>query len=820
MIGRTVSHYRIESEIGQGGMGVVYRAFDTRLERLVALKFLSPQFVSHPEAKTRFLNEARAASALNHPNICTIYEIGEYDSREFIAMELIEGEALSRIIAAGKLPVPTVLDYSLQMSEGLEAAHKKGVIHRDIKPDNILLTADGRLKIMDFGLAKVRHTTRITTTGAALGTAAYMAPEQARGELVDARADLFSLGMMIYEMLAGRHPFAGPQAPEHPAAVIYAILHEKPEPLAHYAANVPAGLETVILKSLEKSPARRYQSARELAADLRLLVQSPLHTLPVAQAPIRPSVAVLHFDNLSDSDEDKYFAAGITEDIITDLSNIEGLRVASRMQVEQFRFKPIDLAEIGRRLQVDYVLQGSVRRAANIVRITAQLTKVADGFQVWSRRFDREMKHIFEIQDEVSKEVASALKVRLSPDDLARIEKIPTTNLQAYDYFLKGREYNWSVVTEAQKEYIDLAVKMFEKAIELDPAFAEAWAGLGEVYTSYSIRRIDFNPDYIKKAENNIKRALELAPELAEARRALGRFYGSLRRFSEAASELGRAIELKPNYADAYYSFGAARFEEGKYAEALRAFQKVLELRPTFFLAFLTAAETAWVLQNYELTENYLARCDELILGHFKAYDIAGWLHIRQGKLELAREDFRLAAERCENPSFAETIGLGLILLSVYDRAIQLLQRVGNSVNGTNLYLLGLAYSLKGMEKEAQLAWKTGAAFLEKQLAEVPAPLTPLMLFSLALIQGALGQVDCALDTSKKGEIVGLAKPEEKAWLKVAQGILYAQQGKAAEAIEMLKSSRSKYYTAVEAALDPRLKMIANSPEFKAYLGA
>lgn len=818
MIGQIVSHYRIESEIGQGGMGVVYRAFDTRLERPVALKFLSPQFVSHPEAKSRFLNEARAASALNHPNICTIYEIGEFGGQEFIAMEFVEGEPLSKIISSGKLPVPKVLDFSLQVAGGLETAHKKEVVHRDVKPDNILVTTEGRLKIMDFGLAKIRHTAKITTTGAALGTAAYMSPEQARGERVDARADLFSLGMIMYEMLTGRHPFAGPEAPEHPAAIIYAILHEKPEALAHFAANVPAGLEAVILKALEKSPARRYQSAGDLAADLRLLIKAPLHTLPMAEAPIRPSVAVLHFDNLSGLEEDKYFAAGITEDIITDLSNIEGLRVASRMQVEQFRFKPIDLAEIGRRLQVDYVLQGSVRRAASIVRITAQLTKVADGFQVWSRRFDRELKHIFEIQDEVSKEVATALKVKLSPDDLARIEKIPTTNLQAYDYFLKGREYNWSVVTEAQKEYIDLAVKMFEKAIELDPEFAEAWAGLGEVYTSYSIRRIDFNPEFINKAESSIKKALELAPDLAEAHRALGRFYGSQRRFSEAAGELGRAIELKPNYADAYYSFGAARFEEGKYAEALRAFQKVLELRPTFFLAFLTAAETAWVLQNYELAENYLKRCDELVLGHFKAYDIAGWLHIRQGKLDLAREDFRLAAERCENPSFAETIGFGLILLSDYGRAIQLLQRVGNSVNGTNLYLLGLAYSLKGMEKEARLTWGTGAAFVEKQLVGVPSPLTPLLLVSLALIKGAEGKFEEAFGTIRQGEAVELIKPEEKATLRVAAGILHAQQKNASETVQAFQNSRSKYYTTAEATLDPRLKIVANSPEFQAYL--
>jgi len=818
MIGQTVSHYRIESEVGRGGMGVVYRALDLRLERPVALKFLSPQFVSHPQARARFLTEARAASALNHSNICTIYEISEYHGHEFIAMEYVEGETLSKVIVSQKLPVPEVLDYSLQMTEGLEAAHKKGVIHRDIKPDNILITSEGRVKIMDFGLAKVRHAAKITTSGTALGTAAYMSPEQVRGEPTDARSDLFSLGMILYEMLTGRHPFAGPEAPEHPAAVMYSILHEKPEAVAHFAANVPAGLETVILKALEKTPMRRYQSAEELAADLRLLSQAPLHSLPVATAPVRPSVAVLHFENLSGLEEDKYFAAGITEDIITDLSNIEGLRVTSRMQVEQYRFKPIDLAEIGRRLQVDYVLQGSVRRAASIVRITAQLTKVADGFQVWSRRFDRELKHIFEIQDEVSKEVASALKVKLSPDDLARIEKIPTTNLQAYDYFLKGREYNWSVVTEAQKDYIDLAVKMFEKAIGLDSEFAEAWAGLGEAYTSYSMRRMDFNTEFVNKAERCIKKALELAPDLAEAHRALGRFYSDMQQFREAAEELGRAIELKPNYTDAYYSLGAARFEEGKYSEALRAFQKVLELRPTFLFAFLTAAETAWVLQNYELTENYLKRCDELVLGHVKAYEISGWLHIRQGKLDLARQDFKMAAERCESPRWAEEISLGLILLTDYDSALRLLLRVGNSVYGTNLYLLGLVYRLKGMEKEAFLTWEAGAVYIEDRLSNVHPPLTPLMLFSLALIKGALGLFDLAFDMCRQGEAVELAKPEDKAWLKVAQGILYAQQGKPIEAAEALQSSRSKYYTAIEAALDPRLKLIAQTAAFRAYL--
>ncbi|MGH8004445.1 MAG: tetratricopeptide repeat protein, partial [Limisphaerales bacterium] len=321
-----------------------------------------------------------------------------------------------------------------------------------------------------------------------------------------------------------------------------------------------------------------------------------------------------------------------------------------------------------------------------------------------------------------------------------------------------------------------------------------------------------------EKAENCIKKALELAPDLAEAHRALGRFYSDMQQFRKAAEELGRAIELKPNYADAYYSLGAARFEEGKYAEALRAFQKVQELSPTFLGAFLTAAETAWVLQNYELTENYLTRSNELVLGHVKAFDIAGWLHIRQGKSDLARQDFKMAAGRCEIPRWAEEISLGSILLSDYDTPIQLLQRVGNSPYGTNLYLLGLAYQLKGMQKEARLTWETGAVFIENQLARVHSPLTPLMLFSLALIKGALGLFDLAFELSRQGETVELAKSEDKAWLKVAQSILYAQQGKAAEAVEALKNSRSKYYTAAEAALDPRLKIIANSPEFKAYL--
>jgi len=814
MIGQTISHYKILEKLGEGGMGMVYRAEDTRLQRAVALKFLASHFISNPDAKARFLTEARAASALNHPNICTIYEIEEFDGQQFIAMEFVEGKPLSRLVAPERLPLPKVFDYAIQIAEGLEAAHKKGIIHRDIKPDNILVTEEGRIKIMDFGLAKIRDTARITTTGTALGTAAYMSPEQARGETVDARSDIFSLGMVLYEMVAGRHPFSG----AHPAAFIYSILHEKAQPIGNLVSNVPAGLGAIIEKAMGKNPNHRYQSASDLAADLQRLWQTPLHFLPVLESTAKPSVAVLHFDNMSGQEEDKYFAAGMTEDIITDLSNIEGLRVASRMQVEQFRGKQVDFAEVGRRLHVDYILEGSVRKADNLVRITAQLTKISDGFQVWSRRFDRELKHIFQIQDEVSKEVAGALKVKLSPDDLARIEKIPTNNLQAYDYFLKGREYNWSVGTEAQKEYIDLAAKMFEKAIELDGQFAEAWAGLGEVYTSYSIRRIDFNLKLIKKAEACIKRALELSPNLAEAHRALGRFYSSQRQFALAAEELTCAIDLKPNYADAYYSLGAARFEEGKYAEALRAFQKVVELRPTFFLAFLTAAETAWVLRDYPLAESYLNRCDQLLVGHFKSFDIRGWLHLRQGRLDQAREAFRKASERCENASFAETIAFGLILLGEYDCAITLLQKTGNSVNGTNLYLLGLAYYQKGMEQEACLTWETALAFIEKQLQNVPSILSPLMWANLALTRASLGAIDSGFEAVARGEAVERAKPEEKATLKVAEGILFALQDKKKEAVQSLEDSASRYYTVIEAGLDPRFKKISNDVLFKNYL--
>ncbi len=813
MIGQTVSHYKILEKLGEGGMGIVYKAEDTRLGRPVALKFLSSAFISSPDAKTRLLTEARAASALNHPNICTIHEIGEVEEQPFIVMEFVEGKPLSRLIAEEHLELSKVLEYAIGIAGGLEAAHRHGIIHRDIKPDNLLVTRDGRVKIMDFGLAKIRDSARITQTGTALGTAAYMSPEQARGEPVDARSDIFSLGVVLYEMLAGRHPFSG----VHPAAMVYSILHENPQPLNRWASGVPAGLEESVRHAMAKKAAERYQTAAELAADLRMLSQGgsrPVSTITVSV----PSVAVMHFENMSGQDEDKYFAAGVTEDIITDLSNIEGLRVASRMQVEQFRGRRVELSEIGRKLHVDYVLEGSVRKAENVVRITAQLTKVADGFQVWSRRFDRELKHIFEIQDDVSKEVAGALKVKLSPGDLARIEKIPTTNLQAYDYFLKGREYNWSVSTEAQKEYLDLAVKMFEKAIELDSNFAEAWAGLGEVYTSYSIRRVDFNPELMKKAEEHIGRALELSPELAEARRALGRFYISQRRFDRAAEELGSAIELKPNYADAYYSLGASRFEEGKYAEALKAFQKVLELRPTFFLAFLTAAETAWVLKDYPLAEGYLKRCDEILTGHFKSFDIWGWIHLRRGKLDSALEAFRKAAERCENASLAETIAFGLILLSDFEAAVRFLKKIGNSVNGTNLYFLGLAYHFKGMEEEARLTWETDEAFIEHQLSTVPAALTPLMLANLALVRGSLGKPDGALAVIRQGVLVKQAKPEELATLKVAEAILLAMDGKTLETVRILKEANSKYYAAIEAALDPRLKKISASREFKDYL--
>jgi len=569
MIGRTISHYRILEKLGEGGMGIVYKAQDTKLDRLVALKFLPKHLLCDEEAKIRFEHEAKAASALNHTNITTIYEIDESEGECFICMEYVEGKLIKELIKEKALSIQDILNISIQIAEGLNAAHEKGIVHRDIKSDNIKLTPRGQVKIMDFGLAKLRGVSKVTKTGSTLGTLAYMSPEQVQGVELDQRSDIFSFGVVIYEMITGQLPFKG----EHEAAIIYSILNETPEPLARYKANVAEGLQRAIEKALEKNREIRYQHIDDFRADLKKLPKEAESHITKQQ----PSIAVLPFTNLSADKEQEYFCDGMAEEIINALTQVEGLRVVARTSAFSFRGKEIDIREIGRKLNVETLLEGSVRKAGNRLRITAQLINVADGYHLWSERYDREMEDVFAIQEEISLSIVDKLKVKLLKEEKAKLVKRYTDDPEAYSLYLKGR-YFWYRRYEGG---LQKGIEYFQQAIDQDPLYALAYVGIADCYNQFGLWGFLHPKEAYPKAKVACAKALEIDDTLAEAYASLGwikMFYDW--DWAEAEKAFKRAIELNPNYATVHYYYGLYLGTVGQGIEGVTEAKKSVDLDP------------------------------------------------------------------------------------------------------------------------------------------------------------------------------------------------------------------------------------------------
>ncbi len=612
------SRYAIERKLGAGGMATVFLAKDLKHARQVAVKVFRPELAAALGAE-RFLREIQIAARLHHPHILPLYDSGEAQGFLYYVMPFAEGESLrARLIREGQLPIPDAIQIVREVADALAYAHTNDVVHRDIKPDNVMLTGRHAL-VMDFGVAKAVSDAaageQLTTVGVSIGTPTYMAPEQAAGDPnIDSRADIYALGVLTYELLAGRPPFVA----ESPQKVLAAQVTQKPAQVTAHRAGTSPVLARIVMRCLEKDPGARWASADELLAQLDAAGRKPVQGgagraagQPKASAPT--SMAVLPFANMSADPENEYFSDGITEELINALSKLAGLQVASRSSSFALKGKHLDVREVGEKLGVSSVLEGGVRKAGNRLRITAQLVNAADGYQLWSDRYDREIEDIFAIQDDIADSIVQALKVVLSEDEKKAIEKaVPRADVQAYESYLRGRQF----FHQFRKSGLEYARQMFGRAIEIDADYARAYAGLADC-CSFLYMYWDASEENLEQADAASQKALDLDPQLADAHAARGLAVSLRGAFDEAEREFQIAIELDPKLYEGYYFYGRTCFSQGKKEKALEMFQRAAEIRPedyqaAYFVEIMHSAlghtdeHAAALKRTLEVTEKHL----------------------------------------------------------------------------------------------------------------------------------------------------------------------------------------------------------------------
>jgi serine/threonine protein kinase/Flp pilus assembly protein TadD len=732
MIGQTISHYKILEKLGEGGMGVVYKAEDTKLKRTVALKFLPRGLTSDPDAKARFVREAQAASALDHPNVCTVYEVDETnDGTCFIAMAYYQGQSLQQKIKQSPLKIDEAIGLAIQVASGLKKAHESGIVHRDIKPANILVTTEGIPKIVDFGLAKLRGRTKLSRESASVGTVEYMSPEQALGEVIDNRTDIWALGCVIYEMLTGRVPFQG----DYEQAIVYSILNTQPEPVTGLRSGIPMELERIVTKAMEKRKGDRYQHVEDMIVDLRRLqnmvpasVPSPprsskipwlVAAAAVALAAVAAyllypksnptfvtgkSVAVLPFTNMSDSKEEEYFSDGITDDIIAQLSKITDLKVISRTSVMQYKGIRKNVRDIGRELDVATILEGSVRRSGNQLRIVAQLIDANNEGHLWADTYDEAMTQVCAIQSDVAQRIAAALQAKLSPTEKGRIERAQTNNTEAYQLYLKGRFY-WN---KRRVDDLKTAIEYFGQATERDSTYALAYAGLASAYVLLPNYGISQAEKSYMKAWNAAMKALEIDSALAEAHTVLGeiaqdQYYD----WAAAEKHFRKAIALDPGYPTAHQWYSTTLGHLGRLDEALSEARKAQELDPLSLIINTNVGEVYYVMRQFERAveqfRNALALDPNFSWAHLElafVYELQRRFDEAVAELETTK---RTAGK---NPVILGYLGCGYAMAGRKKDALNVLDELLRLVRQGNAVSLGVAATYHGLgDKEKTFEW-------------------------------------------------------------------------------------------------------------------
>jgi len=858
-----IGHYRIIEKIGAGGMGEIYLARDTELNRNVALKFLPPYFCEDVDCRARFKREAQAAAKLDHPNIVTVHEVGEFQGRPFFSMQHVEGQSLKEVMAGKTLAVEQILQIGIQICEGLQEAHEKEITHRDIKPSNILIDSHGRARIVDFGLASIYETERLTKTGSTLGTIGYMSPEQVGGERTDHRTDLFSLGVVLYEMITGYSPFKA----ESEAATLHAIINNKPELLARFRREVPSELQTIIDKALEKNVATRYQHADELAADLkrlmspgasistgkpsrypwnRYLVTSVAAVLLVItgywlmqtyilskgqkQGSNRKMLAVLPFQNLG-SPQDEYFAEGITDEITTCLAGLSGLGIISRTSSAQYKSTDKSLRQIGKELGIEYVLEGTIRwdkkSSENRVRINPRLVRVSDDSNLWANSFDAILTDVFEVQSTIAQKVAAALDVTLLQPEQEALFRKTKVDAGAYDYYLRGKQY-FSIARYQQNE-LRLAEIMHLKAIELAPDFAPAYTELGALYTEMFWDLTDPSPQRLDSAKRMIDMAMRLAPRAPETHEALGwYYYHGLRDYERALNEFVKVLERQPNNVLALASTAWVQRRQGKWEEAIRGLQIVTKLAP----------RDAWYKYELGITYNYCHRYPDAIAqfdqaidlqpNHKWAYLLKSWaLFSQTGDTRQARGV--LDTGRACNGRWPELTWIEVyydFCDGKYDHALSLMTTRGDILfpeqpdSSDYYYMKGVAFELVNRQQIARACFDSARALLESSLSTTPdaAPL----LSSLARVYARLGQGDKAVQMAQRASSLVSVSYDALDGPNYVRNLamVYAQVGESAQAIELFD-----YLLKIPANVSvnwlrfaPELTLLRDNPRFQAML--